>query len=1030
MSSDAEMAAFGVAASFLRKSEKERIEDQNKPFDAKTSVFVAHPKESFVKGTIQSREGGKVTVKTEKGETLTVKEDQVFSMNPPKYDKIEDMAMMTHLHEPAVLYNLKERYAAWMIYTYSGLFCVTVNPYKWLPVYNPEGVTAYRGKKRQEAPPHIFSISDNAYQFMLTDRENQSILITGESGAGKTVNTKRVIQYFATIAVSGEKKKEEPGKMQGTLEDQIISANPLLEAFGNAKTVRNDNSSRFGKFIRIHFGTTGKLASADIETYLLEKSRVTFQLKAERSYHIFYQIMSNKKPELIEMLLITTNPYDFPFVSQGEITVASIDDQEELMATDSAIDILGFTAEEKTAIYKLTGAVMHYGNLKFKQKQREEQAEPDGTEVADKAAYLMNLNSADLLKAMCYPRVKVGNEYVTKGQTVQQVHNSVGALAKAVYEKMFLWMVVRINQQLDTKQPRQYFIGVLDIAGFEIFDFNSLEQLCINFTNEKLQQFFNHHMFVLEQEEYKKEGIEWEFIDFGMDLAACIELIEKPMGIFSILEEECMFPKATDTSFKNKLYDQHLGKSNNFQKPKPAKGKAEAHFSLVHYAGTVDYNITGWLEKNKDPLNETVIGLYQKSSMKTLALLFATYGKDAGAMEHELVLHQLRCNGVLEGIRICRKGFPSRVIYADFKQRYRVLNASAIPEGQFMDSKKASEKLLGSIDVDHTQYKFGHTKVFFKAGLLGVLEEMRDDKLAQLITRTQAMCRGFLMRVEFKKMMERRESIFCIQYNVRSFMNVKHWPWMKLYFKIKPLLKSAEAEKEMANMKEEFEKTKEELAKSEAKRKELEEKMVTLLQEKNDLQLQVQSESDSLADAEERCDQLIKTKIQLEAKIKEVTERAEDEEEMNAELTAKKRKLEDECSELKKDIDDLELTLAKVEKEKHATENKVKNLTEEMAVLDETIAKLTKEKKALQEAHQQTLDDLQAEEDKVNTLSKAKTKLEQQVDDLEGSLEQEKKIRMDLERAKRKLEGDLKLAQESTMDLENDKQQLEEKLKK
>ncbi|XP_008935166.1 PREDICTED: myosin heavy chain, skeletal muscle, adult-like, partial [Merops nubicus] len=623
------LAILGEAAPYLRKSEKERIEAQNKPFDAKSSVFVVHPKESFVKGTIQNKDSGKVTVKTEGGETLTVKDDQIFSMNPPKYDKIEDMAMMTHLHEPAVLYNLKERYAAWMIYvsTSSSLLPAPAPPNKGLPVYNPEVVLAYRGKKRQEAPPHIFSISDNAYQFMLTDRENQSILITGESGAGKTVNTKRVIQYFATIAASGEKKKEEQsGKMQGTLEDQIISANPLLEAFGNAKTVRNDNSSRFGKFIRIHFGATGKLASADIETYLLEKSRVTFQLKAERSYHIFYQIMSNKKPELIDMLLITTNPYDYQFVSQGEITVASINDQEELMATDSAIDILGFSADEKTAIYKLTGAVMHYGNLKFKQKQREEQAEPDGTEVADKAAYLMGLNSADLLKALCYPRVKVGNEYVTKGQTVQQVNNSVGALAKAVYEKMFLWMVVRINQQLDTKQPRQYFIGVLDIAGFEIFDFNSLEQLCINFTNEKLQQFFNHHMFVLEQEEYKKEGIEWTFIDFGMDLAACIELIEKPMGIFSILEEECMFPKATDTSFKNKLYDQHLGKSSNFQKPKPAKGKAEAHFSLVHYAGTVDYNISGWLEKNKDPLNETVIGLYQKSSVKTLALLFASYG--------------------------------------------------------------------------------------------------------------------------------------------------------------------------------------------------------------------------------------------------------------------------------------------------------------------------------------------------------------------------------------------------------------------
>ncbi|KAE8583660.1 hypothetical protein XENTR_v10020612 [Xenopus tropicalis] len=1083
---DSDLACFGPAAQYLRKSEKERIEAQSKPFDAKNTVFVDDAKELYVKGMVTAREDGKVTVKTDAGNNVTVKDSQIYPQNPPKYDKIEDMAMMTHLNEASVLYNLKERYAAWMIYTYSGLFCVTVNPYKWLPVYNPEVVAGYRGKKRVEAPPHIFSISDNAYQAMLTDRENQSVLITGESGAGKTVNTKRVIQYFATIAAvgdAGKKKETTSSSLQGTLEDQIIQANPLLEAFGNAKTVRNDNSSRFGKFIRIHFGTTGKLSSADIETYLLEKSRVTFQLSAERSYHIFYQMMTNKKPEIIEMCLITTNPYDFPFISQGEIVVKSIDDQEELMATDSAIDILGFNQDEKVGIYKLTGAVMHHSNMKFKQKQREEQAEPDGTEDADKIAYLMGLNSADLLKALCYPRVKVGNEFVTKGQTVGQVNNAVGALCKSVYEKLFLWMVTRINQQLDTKQPRQFFIGVLDIAGFEIFDFNSLEQLCINFTNEKLQQFFNHHMFVLEQEEYKKEGIDWEFIDFGMDLAACIELIEKPMGIFSILEEECMFPKATDTSFKNKLYEQHLGKCKNFEKPKPGKGKAEAHFSLGHYAGTVDYNISGWLDKNKDPLNESVVQLYQKSSVKLLSFLYSSYAaadadaggkggkkkkgssfqtvsalfrenlnklmtnlrsthphfvrclipnesKTPGIMENHLIIHQLRCNGVLEGIRICRKGFPSRILYGDFKQRYKVLNASAIPDGQFIDSKKASEKLLGSIDVDHTQYKFGHTKVFFKAGLLGTLEEMRDEKLAQLITRTQALCRGFLMRVEFKKMMERREAIYTIQYNLRSFMNVKHWPWMKLYFKIKPLLKSAETEKEMQNMKEEFEKTKDALAKAEARKKELEEKMVVLLQEKNDLSLQVQTESETLADSEERCEGLIKVKIQLESKIKEITERLEDEEESNAELTAKKRKLEDECSELKKDIDDLELTLAKVEKEKHATENKVKNLTEEMAVLDENISKLTKEKKALQEAHQQTLDDLQAEEDKVSSLTKAKTKLEQQVDDLEGSLEQEKKLRLDLERAKRKLEGDLKLSQETVMDLENDKQQTEEKLKK
>ncbi|XP_028643141.1 myosin-7-like, partial [Grammomys surdaster] len=539
---DAEMAAFGAAAPFLRKSEKERLEAQTRPFDLKKDVFVPDDKEEFVKAKIVSREGGKVTAETENGKTVTVKEDQVMQQNPPKFDKIEDMAMLTFLHEPAVLYNLKERYASWMIYTYSGLFCVTVNPYKWLPVYNAEVVAAYRGKKRSEAPPHIFSISDNAYQYMLTDRENQSILITGESGAGKTVNTKRVIQYFAVIAAIGDRSKKDQTPGKGTLEDQIIQANPALEAFGNAKTVRNDNSSRFGKFIRIHFGATGKLASADIETYLLEKSRVIFQLKAERDYHIFYQILSNKKPELLDMLLITNNPYDYAFISQGETTVASIDDSEELMATDSAFDVLGFTPEEKNSIYKLTGAIMHFGNMKFKQKQREEQAEPDGTEEADKSAYLMGLNSADLLKGLCHPRVKVGNEYVTKGQNVQQVSYAIGALAKSVYEKMFNWMVTRINATLETKQPRQYFIGVLDIAGFEIFDFNSFEQLCINFTNEKLQQFFNHHMFVLEQEEYKKEGIEWTFIDFGMDLQACIDLIEKPMGIMSILEEECMFP--------------------------------------------------------------------------------------------------------------------------------------------------------------------------------------------------------------------------------------------------------------------------------------------------------------------------------------------------------------------------------------------------------------------------------------------------------------------------------------------------------
>uniref|UniRef100_A0A667XW88 Myosin-7B n=1 Tax=Myripristis murdjan TaxID=586833 RepID=A0A667XW88_9TELE len=1071
---------FGEAAPFLRKTDLELLAAQTVSFDGKKRAWIPDDKEAYIEVEIKELIGDKVIVETKDGRSLTVKEGDIQQMNPPKFDMIEDMAMLTHLNEASVLFNLRRRYSAWMIYTYSGLFCVTVNPYKWLPVYTATVVAAYKGKRRSEAPPHIYSIADNAYNDMLRNRENQSMLITGESGAGKTVNTKRVIQYFAIVAALGEGS----AKKAGTLEDQIIEANPAMEAFGNAKTLRNDNSSRFGKFIRIHFGPTGKLASADIDILCI--FLVIFQQPGERSYHIYYQIMSQKKPELLDMLLVSTNPYDYHFCSQGVTTVENMDDGQELMATDHAMDILGFLPEEKYGCYKIVGAIMHFGNMKFKQRQREEQAEADGTESADKASYLMGVSSADLIKGLLHPRVKVGNEYVVKGQNVEQVNYAVGALAKATYDRMFKWLVGRINRTLYTSLPRQYFIGVLDIAGFEIFDLNSFEQLCINFTNEKLQQFFNHHMFILEQEEYKREGIEWTFIDFGLDLQACIDLIEKPLGIMSILEEECMFPKATDNSFKAKMYDNHIGKSANFQKPRPdKKRKYEAHFELVHYAGVVPYNIIGWLDKNKDPLNETVVVCFQKSSNKLLASLYENYissdtgtghggGKEKrkkaasfqtvsqlhkenlnklmtnlrstqphfvrciipnetktpGIMDPFLVLHQLRCNGVLEGIRICRKGFPNRILYADFKQRYRILNPHAIPDDKFVDSRKAAEKLLASLDVDHSQYRFGHTKVFFKAGLLGHLEELRDERLAKVLTLLQAVSRGKIMRMELQRMIERRDALMTIQWNIRAFNAVKHWPWMKLFFKIKPLLKSAATEKELATLKEELSKLKEALEKSEIKRKELEERQVSLIQEKNDLSLQLQAEQDNLADAEDRCDLLIKTKIQLEAKVKEVMERLEDEEEMNASVLAKKRKLEDECAELKKDIDDLEISLAKVEKEKHATENKVKNLIEEMAALDETILKLTKEKKALQEAHQQTLDDLQAEEDKVNTLTKAKVKLEQQVDDLEGSLEQEKKLRMDLERAKRKLEGDLKLSLESVMDLENDKQQLEEKLKK
>ncbi|KAM8723837.1 myosin-16-like [Acanthopagrus schlegelii] len=1058
---------------FLVPSEKERLDAMNKPYDIKRSCWIKDEKEAFVAGEIQSEDGDKVTVKTTKNTTVTVRMDDVQQMNPPKFYQASDMANLTFLNEASVLENLRSRYVSMRIYTYSGLFCVTINPYKWLPIYGAKVAQVYKGKKRNEAPPHLFSISDNAYHDMLMEHENQSMLITGESGAGKTENTKKVIQYFANVGATGSKTSDS----KGSLEDQIIQANPVLEAFGNAKTIRNNNSSRFGKFIRIHFGPTAKLAGADIESYLLEKSRVISQQAAERGYHIFYQLLSGRKPELMEALLLSPDPKQYVWVCQGVTVVDNMDDGEELMLTDEAFDVLGFTPEEKMSVYKLTGGIMHFGNMKFKQKPREEQADVDTTEVADKVAHLMAINSGELQKGITRPRVKVGNEFVTKGQNQDQCVYSIGALAKAIYDRMFKWMVTRINRTLDTKMQRQYFIGVLDIAGFEIFELNSFEQLCINFTNEKLQQFFNHHMFVLEQEEYKKEGIDWVFIDFGLDLQACIDLLERPMGIFSILEEQCVFPKATDATFKAALFDNHLGKSSNFLKPKGGKRGPEAHFELVHYAGTVGYNITGWLEKNKDPLNETVVGLFQKSSLPLLALLFkeeeAAGGakkqkkgssfqtvsnfyreqlnklmstlrstaphfvrcivpnefKKSGVTDNHLILHQLACNGVLEGIRICRKGFPNRLQYPEFKQRYYILNPNVIPKG-FVDSKKASELLLSSVGLDNMEYRIGHTKVFFRAGILAKLEDMRDERLVKIITMLQAQLRGTLMRIEFKKMVDRRIALMAIQRNVRKFLQLRYWGWWKLYNKVKPLLMVARQEEIFKAKEEELRAAVEKVKELEGKIKNLEGKMATLSQEKKDLSLALAAEQDTLSDAEERATQLMHQKVQLEESLQDLRERLEEEEGNTASLHGQRRQLEGELTELKRDLESLESTLARTEKEKQGLDFKVRTLTGDLSQRDDQIGKLQKERRALEELQQKTLEDLQTEEDKVNHLTKTNSKLNNQVNELEDSWEQEKRIRAEVEKARRKAEGDLKMTIENLNEMENAKLDLEEVIKK
>ncbi|XP_070514904.1 myosin heavy chain, muscle isoform X8 [Cardiocondyla obscurior] len=1068
--------------------EQKRI-DQTKPYDAKKACWVPDEKEGYLLGEIKATKGDVVSVGLPGGETRDYKKDQLQQVNPPKYEKCEDMSNLTYLNDASVLHNLKQRYYAKLIYTYSGLFCVAINPYKRFPVYTSRCAKLYRGKRRSEVPPHIFAISDGAYVNMLTNNENQSMLITGESGAGKTENTKKVIAYFATVGASTKKDKEDSGSQKkGSLEDQVVQTNPVLEAFGNAKTVRNDNSSRFGKFIRIHFGPSGKLAGADIETYLLEKARVISQQALERSYHIFYQMMSGSVKGLKEMCLLSNNITDYYFVSQGKTTIPGLDDGDELVVTDQAFDVLGFTQEEKDDIYKITAAVMHMGGMKFKQRGREEQAEADGTEEGERVAKLLGCDCADLYKNLLKPRIKVGNEFVTQGRNKDQVAYSVGAMSKAMFDRLFKWLVKKCNETLDTKQKRQHFIGVLDIAGFEIFDFNGFEQLCINFTNEKLQQYFNHHMFVLEQEEYEREGIAWTFIDFGLDLEPTINLIEKPMGILSILEEESMFPKATDKTFEEKLNNNHLGKSPNYLKPKPPKpGQQAAHFAIGHYAGNVPYNITGWLEKNKDPLNDTVVDQFKKSTNKLLIEIFADHPgqsgdaggggggggkggrgkkgggfstvsssykeqlnnlmttlratqphfvrciipnelKQPGVIDSHLVMHQLTCNGVLEGIRICRKGFPNRMVYPDFKLRYKILAPAACDKAK--EPKDAAAAILDSTGLDADMYRLGHTKVFFRAGVLGQMEELRDERLGKIVSWMQAYIRGYISRKDYKKLQEQRLALVVVQRNLRKYLQLRTWPWWKLWQKIKPLLNVTRIEDEMAALEEKARKAQEAFEREEKMRKELEDLNAKLLSEKTNLLRQLEGEKGSLSEYQEKSLKLAAQKADLESQLQDLTDRFKEEEDSRNNLFQNKKKLEQEVAGLKKDIEDLELNLQKSEQDKATKDHQIRNLNDEIAHQDELINKLNKEKKNQGEVNQKTSEELQAAEDKVNHLNKVKLKLEQTLDELEDSLEREKKSRADVEKAKRKVEGDLKLTQEAVADLERNKKELEQTIQR
>ncbi|XP_003379319.1 putative myosin head (motor domain) [Trichinella spiralis] len=962
-----------------------------KKYDSKKSCWIPDAQEGYIAAEIKSTKVDQLVVITEKGVEKTVRKEETQEMNPPKFDRTEDMSNLTFLNDASVLHNLRQRYYSMLIYTYSGLFCVVINPYKRLPIYGESVVHMYQCKRRNEMPPHLFAVADEAYRNMMQEK---------------------------------------------------------------------------------------LFLSKDIRKY--------------------------------------------KFISQAEITIDGVDDKEEMQITDDAFDIMNFDPSEKENLYKLCAAILHM--------------------EAELAAKLLCVNCDEFLKALLKPKVKVGTEWVNKSQNLEQVcfftfcfvrlllfrsENErqifstqvtwgVGALCKAIYARMFRWLILRCNRTLDVQElGRKFFIGVLDIAGFEIFDFNSFEQLWINFVNEKLQQYFNHHMFVLEQEEYKSEGIAWEFIDFGLDLEACIQLIEKPLGIISMLDEECIVPKASDMTFVQKLNDQHLGKHPNFQKARPPKGKqSEAHFSIVHYAGTVRYNANGWLEKNKDPLNESVVNvlkasdgnkllsevwadyftqedlakkkttpskkkgkaasfltvsmMYRESLGNLMSMLRATHphfirciipneSKKSGIIEAGLVLNQLTCNGVLEGIRICRKGYPNRLVYADFKQRYAIFAADEAKK--YDDPKKSSEAILNTLKqkdvLKAEEYQVGATKVkceicniytdcmriikycalymfevFFKAGILARLEELHDEELSKIMVGVQATARSYLAKLDSRRRKKAHEASLLIQKNVRKWLKLRSWPWFRLYGRVKPLLTQAKQHEEFEKIQAKIKELEAASSAEKARCADMEAQLANALKEKSDLILKLESEKSNSTEYEQKAKTLSSQMDDLNKQHKNLHEKLEMAEEQHSNTQKAKKKLQEEVDKLTARIVELELLVKKHESDKQSLDMQLRSLKDAALHQEDAHVKLSKEKKASDDKVQKLTQDLHAVEDKVVSAEKVNKKLENSLEEAHDALEREKRLRQELEKAKRKTDGDLKVTQENMEEILKLKQDLEMNVKK
>ncbi|RKF81436.1 Myosin-11 [Golovinomyces cichoracearum] len=983
------------APSFINPEEKRQgfenkglIESEN-CFSGKRYVWLKDPKVAFVKGWIvEELEDNQLLVQCDDGSQRNVNLLAVDNVNPAKFDKADDMAELTHLNEASVVHNLHMRYQADLIYTYSGLFLVAVNPYSPLPIYSNEYINMYKGQEREVTKPHIYAMADEAFRNLVDEGENQSILVTGESGAGKTENTKKIIQYLAAVANSDSPIKNK-NHQHSNLSQQILRANPILEAFGNAQTVRNNNSSRFGKFIRIEFTRNGKIAGASIDWYLLEKSRVVRLNSQERNYHIFYQLLkgadSRKRQDFF---LDDLDVEHFAYTKNGHDTITGVSDREEWNNLVEAFHVMGFSEKEQNSMLKTIAAILHLGNIKVEKESRtadQARLTSDSRIYAQKACNLLGISTEPFVQGLLHPCVKAGREWVEKVQTPEQVRLSIDALAKGIYERGFSGLVNRINKQLDRTVvgvDDSHFIGVLDIAGFEIFEENSFEQLCINYTNEKLQQFFNHHMFVLEQEEYAREQIEWKFIDFGHDLQPTIDLIElsNPIGIFSCLDEDCVMPKATDKSFTEKLHSLWNRKTPKYRPSKLGQG-----FMLTHYAADVEYSTEGWLKKNKDPINDNVTRLLAASNDEHTSSLFldcADIDDELGAsrsrvkkglfrtvaQRHKeqlsslmaqlhsthphfvrciipnhkkrpkqfsapLVLDQLRCNGVLEGIRIARTGFPNRLSFSEFRQRYEVLCLN-MPRG-YLEGQSAAIIMLEKLALDNSFFRVGLTKIFFRAGVLAELEERRDALIRKITLQFQSVARGFIQRRIANKHLFRTEATRIIQRNFHVYLDLCQNPWWRLLVKMKPLLGVSRTSGEVKKRDETIKRLGEKLKQDAIDRQRLDEDRRNAILEMQRIQHTLESERSLALDKEEIFKRLQFREAELNEKLAGALEDQEKLEEQLDDLLSAKKKAENQAETLRSELDQACLLISKLEEEN-------KNIYEKLAKLDIQFLNLTK----------------------------------------------------------------------------------------